>query len=270
MNITDLGELKGPVAVFGGAYSNLQATRAFLERAKTLGVAAGNLVFTGDALGYCADPVATWAELRAAGVHMIAGNVERQLGAGAADCGCGFDAGSACNLLADGWYGHADAQTTPSMRAEMRALPDWLVFRHAGRRYVAIHGGADDVARFVWPDATDALLIGQIEQIKAVTGPVDVVLCGHSGIPFVRHTPAGHWINAGAIGMPPHDGDRATRFVVLDGGGPSVHNINYDWQAAANEMERAGLAQGYDRALATGWWPSEDSLPPGLRLGRVA
>jgi len=31
-------------------------------------------------------------------------------------------------------------------------------------------------------------------------------------------------------------------------------------------MRRAGLVQGYDTALSTGYWPSEDVLPADLRV----
>lgn len=52
----DLGDLDGPVLVFGGPYSNLQATRALIARADQLGVPSQNLICTGDVVAYCGDP----------------------------------------------------------------------------------------------------------------------------------------------------------------------------------------------------------------------
>ena len=36
-------------------------------------------------------------------------------------------------------------------------------------------------------------------------------------------------------------------------------------QGAAAAMRAVGLTQGYERALASGWWPSEEVLPADLR-----
>ena len=108
----DLGELHGPVLVFGGSYSNLQATEALLAEAQRRAIAPGNLICSGDVVAYCADGPATVAAIRMSGCVVVAGNCERQLAAGAQDCGCGFEDGSACDLLSMCWFG----QTAPSVQ----------------------------------------------------------------------------------------------------------------------------------------------------------
>ena len=57
---------------------------------------------------------------------------------------------------------------------------------------------------------------------------------------------------------------------MLEGGRPRLLRLAYDHAAAAADMRAAGLTQGYDRALETGWWPSEDVLPPALRRASAA
>ncbi|MEM9850726.1 MAG: metallophosphoesterase, partial [Pseudomonadota bacterium] len=70
---------------------------------------------------------------------------------------------------------------------------------------------------------------------------------------------------AGVIGMPPNDGGRTTRFAILDHGRVQFGTLTYDAATAAHAMTEAGLTQGYDRALVTGYWPSEDVLPKDLK-----
>lgn len=66
---------------------------------------------------------------------------------------------------------------------------------------------------------------------------------------------------------PPHDGHRQTRYVTLHADGARVHALDYDVAGAVAAMRAAGgLTQGYDRALETGIWPSEDILPKEMRL----
>jgi hypothetical protein len=73
------------------------------------------------------------------------------------------------------------------------------------------------------------------------------------------------WFNTGALGMPPNDGGPRTSFGVIAADGPRIERLSYDHAGAAKDMRAAGLTQGYDRALESGWWPSKDVLPQGLR-----
>jgi len=261
----DLGELKGDVLLFGGPYSNLQASQALMDWADRTGIARSHRICTGDLVAYCADPVATVALMRARGGPVIAGNCEQQLAAAAPDCGCGFEQGSTCALLAKDWYAFANAEIEPEQRAYMAALPTRLVFRHMNRRYAVIHGGAGDISRFLWPTDRDEVFRQEIKLLQKDLGVIDGVICGHSGLAFQRRIDGVDWINAGVIGLPPHDGSPETRFAVLGAGGLRFERLNYDAATAAAAMRAAGLVQGYDRALLSGHWPSEDVLPMALR-----
>ncbi len=88
-----------PVLVFGGCYSNLHATEAMLDAAERLRVPPQRMICTGDVIAYGADPRPPLALIRAAGIVTVMGNCEESLGADAADCGCGFAPGSACDRL---------------------------------------------------------------------------------------------------------------------------------------------------------------------------
>ena len=65
------------------------------------------MICTGDIVAYCGAPQRCVAQMRVLGCAVVAGNCEIQLGQGAQECGCGFEAGSACDLLSAGWYGFA-------------------------------------------------------------------------------------------------------------------------------------------------------------------
>ena len=262
MQIRQVGSYTGDVWLFGGAYSNAEATRAFLARASAAGAP---MIGTGDMVGYCADPRPVLEMLDAAGAALIAGNVERQLGAGAADCGCGFAPGSACERLAASWYPYAEAQLPARWRDRLMALPDMAVFAHEGRRYAVVHGGLTDIALFLWPCSPEEAFRQEITAIAAAAGPVDGVIAGHCGLAFERVIDGVHWINAGAIGLPPHDARPMTRYAVLGADGVRFHRLAYDHGGAAARMRAAGLAGGYAEALTGGIWPSEDILPAELR-----
>lgn len=255
--------MDGPVLLFGGPYSNLQATQALLAEAARLGIPPGRIVCTGDVAAYCADPAATLDLVMASGIAVVRGNCEDSLAEGAGDCGCGFEAGTACDVLSRGWFAHADGAVTPAQRRWMGALPPRLVLEVGGRRLAVVHGGADEVSRFLFASAPDAVLAREI----AATGCGGVV-AGHCGMPFTRVVEGRLWHNPGAIGMPADDGTPRVWFSVLEPGRVRHRALEYDWQGAAAAMRAAGLAAGYADALGTGLWPSADVLPPAERARR--
>jgi predicted phosphodiesterase len=258
----------GPLLVFGGCYSNLQATRAVLAEGARRGIPAARTICTGDVVAYGADAAATVALVRASGIAVVAGNCERQLAADSDDCGCGFADGTACDLLARAWYAHARRAVTGAQRRWMAALPERVVVALPdGRRLAVLHGGARAINRFLFPSAPDGALAEELD----ATG-CDGVLAGHCGIPFVRRIGKRLWLNAGAVGMPADDGTPRGWFALLtpgeEGLAVALLPLDYHHQAAAAAMRAAGLPEGYAAALATGLWPSCDVLPPAERARR--
>lgn len=259
MKHADFGHMDGPVVLFGGPYSNVQAMDAMVEA-----IDGRDAICTGDVVGYCANPNETTMRLRAEDVHCIAGNCEQQLGEGRDDCGCGFDEGTACDLLSRGWWPYLLKTADANVVTWLNKLPEIGTFTHQTRRYAVIHGGATAINRFLWPSSDAADFATEIAAIEAAIGQVDGVVAGHSGIAYHRRIGRHQWINAGAIGLPPHDGRPETRYAVLRDGEVVIERLNYDGEAAAQAMEAAGLTQGYHQTLRTGVWPSEEVLPPEL------
>jgi predicted phosphodiesterase len=274
-----------PLLVFGGPYSNLAATMAMRAEAERLCIPPHQVICTGDIVAYGAEPEETTQLVRDWGIHVIAGNCEEQLSAGAADCGCGFDEGSACDLLSKGWYPYANSRVSAASRAWMGQLPATLRFEYGGLRFRAVHGGVTQTNRFLFASETGPLA-GEVEQANA-----DVVIAGHSGLPFITKVDTSRvgafrfdaepsstlrlrqalWFNPGVIGMPANDGtpdvwygliscDTATGTLKF-----ATHRLAYDFHTAAAALRRQGHANGYARTFVTGLWPSLDVLPQAER-----
>ncbi len=248
-----------PLLVFGGPYSNLRATQAMIGEAARLGIARERVICTGDIVAYCAEPEETAQAIRDWGCHAIQGNCEEQLAAGSADCGCNFTEGTACDLLAKGWYPFAAARVSRSLCDWMGRLPRSIDFRFGGLRFRVLHGGGRMINRWVF--ASQAAVLA--EEMAEVDG--DVVVAGHSGLPFIARAGSKCWFNPGVIGMPANDGTLDVWYgrIECDRGAVklSTHRLAYDHHAAAAAMRRSGHANGYARTLVTGIWPSFDVLP---------
>ncbi|MEM7719323.1 MAG: metallophosphoesterase [Pseudomonadota bacterium] len=256
----DFGPLDTPVVLFGGPYSNMGALEALADL-----IDGRPAICTGDVVAYAADPVATVNLMQALGAFCIAGNCERQVAEGGSDCGCGFAAGSTCDRLSQGWYTHLSATCDRDTIQWLADRPEFGVFTQQDRRYAVIHGGATVINRFIWPDSPTEVFLEEITAIEGIMGRVDGVIAGHSGIAFHRKIEGYQWINAGAIGLPPHDGRPETRYAVLKDGDVVIERLSYDHMQTRRRMVRSGLTQGYHEAMSSGLWPSEDVLPPSLR-----
>ncbi len=130
-----------PLMVFGGPYSNLEATRAVLGEAARLEIAADRIICTGDVVAYGADPAATVELVRGSVRHVVMGNCEQSIAAGSADCGCGFPTGSTCERLSAAWFAHATRELNADARAWMADLPRRIDIEMGSYRLAVIHGG---------------------------------------------------------------------------------------------------------------------------------
>ncbi len=265
MKICDLGEIQGNMLIFGGIYSNLAALEALLLFAKKNAIPAQNCICTGDIVAYCADAEASTNAIRRFGCPVLAGNCEVQLAISAADCGCGFDEGSECSFLSRGWYAHATRQVNADNKVWMGTLPKRIVFTRGGERFAVLHGGATDISRFIWPVTQDFEIASEIASLTDQVGSIDHVIAGHSGIPMQRIVDGVSWTNAGAIGMPSHNGSPDTSFGYLSDNKFIIKKLPYDFNTTTKAMETAGLIQGYHETLRSGYWPSEDMLPLEMR-----
>jgi len=266
-NTLDLGILEAPLLVFGGPYSNLQATRALGVEVQRRGFDPENVICTGDVVAYCADAQATVDEVRRISAHVVMGNCEESLGLEQDDCGCGFEEGSACDLLSVQWYAKASKALGNEAKAWMRSLPRTITFEMSGRSFAVIHGGAQSISKFVFLSDEE-----RVKQEELGVLGVDAVIGGHCGLPFTQRLATGVWHNAGVIGMPANDGTPRTWFSTLTPSSEGIrfqhHALDYDPIPAARSMERKGLPEAYAKTLLDGLWPNMDVLPESERRVR--
>ena len=264
--VLNLGQVKQPLLIFGGCYSNLQATQALQKWAKENNFLAEQCICTGDIVAYCGNPYETVEFIRDWGVHCIQGNVEQSLATKADDCGCGFEDGTVCDILSRGWFPFADNAITQVQREWFKQLPEHLQFTVLDKSIRVVHGAASDVSRFMFASQADNDFLEEFTHIdKNQNTKTDVIIAGHSGLPFTKQINHKQWHNSGALGMPANDGTDNVWFSVLDIVDNEIqfkhHRLSYDVDSTQKEMLKNNLTQGYHESLKTGLWPSMDVLP---------
>jgi len=259
-NLVNLSVKSQQILVFGGPYSNLQATIAVRNCAEQLGIPPDRVICTGDTIAYCGEPEATVNQIREWGCHVVMGNCEDALGNDLSDCGCGFEEGSVCAALSVDWYNHAFRTVSKENKKWMKSLPTRIDFALCDTRFAVVHGSMDDFSDFVFYSSDQKVKSNNLEHMN-----VDCVIGGHCGLPFGQTLDKGHWLNAGVIGMPANDGTSSTWYMLLspvdEGIKASWHRLEFDFQSTMKKMKESGLPHNYIDALKSGRWPSMSVLP---------
>lgn len=250
-NLLSISIKQQPLLIFGGCYSNLQATIAIRDWAEQHGFLPEQCICTGDIVAYCANPLETAELVRSWGVHCIQGNVEQSLAKQTDDCGCGFEQGTVCDVLSKGWYPYSQSMMNQDILQWFDSLPAQLFFEFGEQKVQIVHGAPSDVSQFMYASESNEKFLTEFELSDA-----DVVVAGHSGLPFTKTLENKVWHNSGAIGMPANDGTDRVWFSVLNQESDKLtfthHALQYDTESAYQAMVKNDLTQGYHEALKTG------------------
>lgn len=255
----NLGNIKGRMLIFGGAYSNLQALETMKSRAGELGIPPSNIICTGDMVAYCAQPEECLQLVQDWGIHCIAGNVEIQLATGQNDCACDFTDGGRCDTLSKQWYPFAQSAVSERSLVWMKSLPAFIRFEYADKRVAVVHGSYHHISEFIFASTDWKIKQKNFENMNA-----DVILAGHCGLPFSQAKNGKHWLNAGVIGMPPNDGTPRVWYLLLndqDGFRYRHQPLIYDYKKAGLLMIEKNLPTEYAKTLVTGIWDNCEILP---------
>ncbi len=258
--IKHIGQLEGPVLLFGGVYSNLEALTALKQIADRQGISPNNIICTGDIPGYCADPEQCLQLIRKWGIHAIAGNVEIQIRDGLEDCGCDFEADSRCDLFAKAWYPYAQKRVSAGSVEWLKTLPEFLEFDFYGKKCLVVHGSFFRTSEFVFRSTP-----WEVKQRNFDETGADVIIAGHCGLPFNHVSGEKYWLNPGVIGMPANDGTPRVWYMLLNPSEKPFHftheSFEFDNEETFARMLEEELPIAYAKTLTSGLWDNNDILP---------
>lgn len=246
--------------IFGGNYSNLEATKALFEKAKELAIPAEKTICTGDMIAYCAEAEEVGRFIKDWGVKVIQGNCEESVAQDLEDCGCGFSEDTACDILAKQWYEYCKVNVSRETKAWFASLPQILEIEDSGLKMIVCHGSPNNINRFIFASESENNWQELLNETDA-----DIVIAGHCGAPFTKLSQDKAWHNSGSVGMPANDGTPRVWYSLMKISEDSVkfehHSLEYDHEKTMRSMQQNKLPEEYTKALETGLWPNLDILP---------
>ena len=255
-----IGNLTGKLLLFGGVYSNLQALEALSYVAKKENILPENCISTGDIVGYCAQPEETVQFFKNWKARSIAGNVEIQLSENSEDCGCDFTKGSRCDDFSQLWYPYSKSKLSNDSYQYIKKLPEFIQFNYAGKVCTVVHGSYFYTSEFIFKSTSIDKKLKNFEATKS-----DIIIAGHSGLPFSDSFHDKLWINPGVIGMPANDGATSVWYMIFEEkNGELVYEhkkLSYNFEIANQLMIKNNLPKEYADTLLTGIWDNTEILP---------
>ncbi|WP_040280223.1 metallophosphoesterase family protein [Psychroserpens damuponensis] len=256
----NLGSITGKVLLFGGVYSNLQALEALIAYAVKEGIPPENCICTGDIVGYCAQPEETIQTFKNWNAKSILGNVEIQLRDDQDHCGCDFKAGSQCDNLSQQWYPYAKSKLSKDSLSYLNSIPDYITFTLGQQKVTVLHGSYFNISEFIFKSTPWEKKRPNFEITQS-----DIIIAGHSGLPFYNKVDNNYWINPGVIGMPANDGNSKVWFTVIDDSIKPIdiqfRKLDYNHKLTHTLMINAPLPEAYAKTILSGIWDNMDILP---------
>ncbi|MCG8402634.1 MAG: metallophosphatase family protein [Firmicutes bacterium] len=234
------------MAVFADVHGNKHALEAVLKD-----IQARNpdlVVCLGDLVGYNAFPGEVVRLIRDCGITTVLGNYDDAIANDRLVCGCDYKDEKAAELgvRSISWTA---ANTGAEEKEFMRSLPEKLMKEIGGYHVLFVHGSPRQLNQYLFEDVPAQEVLAMMEEAGA-----DVLICGHTHLPYHRILGERHVINCGSAGKPKHgDPDAVYALVEINRGVKATFiKVSYDYEAAARAVKSAGLPEEFAVILRTG------------------
>ena len=239
------------LAIFSDIHANLPAMEAV--RASIEGGVFDGVYCLGDIGGYASEPNEVQELIRAMGCPTIMGNYDEGVGFNKDDCGCHYIKPFDIEMSNTSFLWTRE-HTTDANKALLRELAKEIRLEIDGKKILLCHGSPRDTTEYLFENRSDGYLRQFVDGGKA-DAHADIVVFGHTHVPFHRTVDGVDFVNTGSVGRP-KDGNPQAGFCVLTIDGPSVSTeqirVDYDVELACSLLIKAGLPEYFAEYLRTG------------------
>ncbi len=226
------------IAVISDIHSNIYALNEVLADIKNRHVDL--TVCTGDLVGYATRPNEVIETLKEEKILTIMGNYDEAIGNFKIICGCDYPdpkdaekAGLSMHFTSE--------ETKPENKTYLRNLPKEATFTFNNKTIKFVHGSTRVINEYLKENSKEAEeVMGELVE--------DILVCGHTHIPYSKYYGEKLLVNAGSVGKPKTNTPDAN-YVIIDiqnedeiGQKESsvkveIIEVDYDFEKMAREIE---------------------------------
>lgn len=238
-------------AVFSDVHANLPAMEAVAESIRAQ--SWDGVYCLGDLGGYASQPNEVQALIQEAGWPTILGNYDEGVGFNLPDCGCHYTKPFDIEM-SERSFSWTLRNTTDESKEWLKTLPREIRFEVEGKKVLLCHGSPRSTTEYLFETRSDGYL-RQFCAGESADAQADVILFGHTHVPFHRMVDGVHFINTGSVGRP-KDGDPRAGYSVLTFFDGEVNweqvRVEYPVESACERLVAAGLPEYFAEYLRRG------------------
>lgn len=223
-------------AVIADVHGNLPALEKVWQDIRKRNI---DLVFcAGDLVGHTPFPNKVIEFIQAKGIQTVQGNYDESIGFDRFVCGCDFKT-EEDRIIGEGSLNWTKKHVTKDNKAFLQSLPKEIRLTLCLKKVLITHGSPYHQNEYLFED-TDREYLNKL----LVDSDTDVLICGHTHLPYHLSLEKGHIINAGSVGKPKHGNPEATYVTVHlsdDKVVTSIHYIPYDYEKTAQAIEACDI-----------------------------
>jgi putative phosphoesterase len=239
------------LAIFSDIHANLpamEAVKASIEASSFDGIYC-----LGDIGGYASEPNEVQELIRSMGCPTVMGNYDEGVGFNKDDCGCHYIKPFDIEMSNTSFLWTRE-HTTDANKAWLRELPREIRFEIEGKKVLLCHGSPRDTTEYLFENRSDGYLKQFVAEGKA-DAHADIIVFGHTHVPFHRTVEGVDFVNSGSVGRP-KDGNPQAGYCVLSIDGSEVSSeqvrVEYDVELACSRLVTAGLPEYFADYLRLG------------------
>jgi len=218
------------IAVITDIHSNVYALNEVLADLKKRNVDL--TVCTGDLVGYATRPNEVIETLRNENILTIMGNYDEAIGNFKIICGCDYPDPKDAEKAGMSMH-FTDQETTLENKEYLRNLPKEATFTFNNKTIKFVHGSTRIINEYLKENSKEAEEV--MDELVE-----DILVCGHTHIPYAKYYGDKLLVNAGSVGKPKTNKPDAN-YVIIDIQDSSVEveiiEVPYDFEKIAKEIE---------------------------------
>jgi len=242
------------LAIFSDIHGNIEALK---EVFKDIGRENVDEIYClGDLVGYGPHPNQVINLIRELNIETVMGNYDRGVGFDLDDCGCAYKTEEE-KRLGDKSIKWTRQEVTESNKYFLRNLKENIRLRVERQEILLVHGSPRKINQYLFFNHPYSSLKKMLDQYEA-----DIIVCGHTHIPYIRQIGNKMVINDGSVGkQKPHNKgqniySREAKYLILEIGKDSVNtsirSVRYDFEKTAEKIKKSGLPDQFAEIIRGG------------------
>lgn len=219
------------IGIISDIHSNIYALEAVLDDMESRNIDL--IACTGDLVGYGTRPNEVIDTIRKNRILTIMGNYDDAIGNFKMVCGCDYKDPKDAEKASLSMY-FTSIETTDENKRYLSSLPKEATLNFNNKTIKLVHGSTRLINEYLKEDSKESKEV--MDELAE-----DILVCGHTHIPYYKYYGEKLLVNAGSVGKPKTNKPSANYVIInidnMSSFKVEIIEVNYDFEKIAREIE---------------------------------